>query len=105
MKRIFFLSVQAIWLMTAFAQPQMDPAGPANPTAPIGPVAPAAGLGSPQMPATQESPGQRRVELRSALQSPPHTPEQPVSERRLSPAELAQLREQVREQYQGASQR
>ncbi|HXE22579.1 MAG TPA: hypothetical protein VN617_09650 [Rhodoferax sp.] len=105
MKRIVFLSVQAICWVAAFAQPQMGPAGPSTPTAPIHPVGPASQLSAPQTPPTQESSGQRRQELRSILGSPPPAAEQSVNERRLSPAELAQLREQVREQYQNGSQR
>ncbi|MBU6501505.1 MAG: hypothetical protein KGQ35_01430 [Burkholderiales bacterium] len=104
MKRIVFLSVQAICWTAAFAQPQMGPAGPTSPTAPIHSVGPVPQLSVPQTPPTQESSGQRRQELRSILGSPPAA-EQTVNERRLSPAELAQLREQVREQYQNGSQR
>lgn len=104
MKRIVFLSVQALCWVTAFAQPQMGPAEPSNPAGPIHPAAPVAQLSAPPAAPVQESPGQRRQALRSFLGSPP-APEQTVNERRLSPAELAQLREQVREQYQNGSQR
>ena len=49
----------------------------------------------------QDSPAQRRIELRAILQSQQNALEQPATERRLSPEERAELREQVRQQYQG----
>ena len=105
MKRVVFLSVQTIYLATALAQPQIGPAGPAAPTVPVSPVGPAARLDIPAAAPVEQSPAQRRVELRSILQSPQPAPEQAVTERRLSPQERAELREQVREQYRGGTQR
>ncbi|MGH8821454.1 MAG: hypothetical protein ACREWJ_09220 [Rhodoferax sp.] len=105
MKRVVFLSVQTICLAIAFAQPQIGPTGPAAPTVPVSPIGPAVRMDTPAAAPAGQSPAQRRVELRSILQSRDPAPEQAVTERRLSPQERAELREQVREQYHGGTQR
>lgn len=83
MKQIVFLLAQTIVLATAFAQPPATSVEPA-------------GLGNPQT--LQELQMQRRNELRSVFQSQRGAQEQAATERRLSPEERAELREQVRQQ-------
>ncbi|QDL37422.1 hypothetical protein [Rhodoferax sediminis] len=99
MKKIVFLWAQILCLAGAFAQPPRVPAGVAHPPVERGPAGSAAQQGG-VLP-IQDSPAQRRIELRAILQSQQNALEQPATERRLSPEERAELREQVRQQYQG----
>ena len=99
MKQIVFLWAQILCLAGALAQPPRGPVGAAHPTAESGPAGSAAQQGS-VLP-IQDSPAQRRIELRAILQSQQNALEQPATERRLSPEERAELREQVRQQYEG----
>lgn len=101
MKQIVFLWAQTICLAGAFAQPQLAPAGRISPTGPGGSLGSAVRGGAVPV---QDSPAQRRNELRAILQSQHNALEQPTAERRLSPEERAELREQVRQQFQGTPQ-
>ena len=99
MKKIVFLGAQIVCLAGALAQP---PLAPVSPTLKLPGADTAVGSAAQQggvLP-VQDSPEQRRTDLRSVLQSQQYPVEQPVTERRLSPQERAQLREQVRQQYQ-----
>ena len=98
MKKIIFLGAQILYVAGALAQPALRPgAPPADPAA-----AGDAGQVGNVLP-VQDSPTQRRIELRAILQSQQNALEQPATERRLTPRERAELREQVREQYQRAA--
>ena len=98
MKKIVFLWAQILCLAGAFAQPPRGPVGVPHPTLESSPTGGTAQQGG-VLP-IQDSPAQRRIELRAILQSPQNALEQPATERRLSPEERAELREQVRQQYQ-----
>jgi hypothetical protein len=102
MKEIVFLGAQILCLAGALAQPPRVPMSPPRnlpPPQAVGAIgSPAAQQGS-VLP-VQDSPEQRRIELRAVLQSQQNALEQTATERRLSPQERAELREQVRQQYQ-----
>ena len=99
MKKIVFLGAQILCLAGALAQPLRTPVGSTlklqGADASVGSAAQQGSV----LP-VQDSSEQRRIDLRSVLQSQQSPMEQPVTERRLSPQERAELREQVREQYQ-----
>jgi len=99
MKKIVFLGAQILCLAGALAQ---TPGAPVGPTLKL-PGADTSGGSAAQQASVlpvQDSPEQRRTDLRSVLQSQQYPVDQPITERRLSPQERAELREQVRQQYQ-----
>lgn len=103
MKEIVFLGAQILCLAGALAQPPRAPdrlphSPPHSLPAADGSIGSAGQQGS-VLP-VQDSPEQRRIDLRAILQSQQNTLEQPAAERRLSLHERAELREQVRQQYE-----